>query len=133
MKRWIAALLALTLMLSFASFAETLLEEPQDIEEVVEEVTLPEEPETEPLAACTHPVTIVKSERQEQTECYVYTVTRTTVCKSCGAVISIGHPAQVYNGRHLGPYYYEEERHDGVDYRVKYCKSCGDEVSKTEI
>ena len=41
MKRWIAALLALSLMLSFASFAETLLEEPQSIKEVVEEVILP--------------------------------------------------------------------------------------------
>lgn len=131
MKRWIAALLALTLMLSFASFAETLLEEPQDIEAVVEEVTLPEETETEPLAACTHAKT-KKVATREQTECCADTITIETRCAYCEWLLSI-ETKRLYTGKHLGPYYYEEERHDGVDYRVKYCKSCGDEVSKTEI
>lgn len=128
MKRWIAALLALTLMLSFASFAETLLEEPQDIEEVVEEVTLPEEPETEPLAACTHANT--KTVRtKEQTDCHEMTVTEEIQCKNCGQVLSVSDHTE-YNSVHLGPYYYDDERHDGVDYIVKHCKHCDEEISK---
>lgn len=128
MKRWIAALLALTLMLSFASFAETLLEEPQDIEEVVEEVILPEEPELEPLAACTHKHTTVTS-TQKQTDCYEATVTERTSCTDCGKVLSTKEYT-VTNGKHMGPYYYDDERHDGVDYIVKHCKHCDEEISK---
>lgn len=128
MKRWIAALLALTLMLSFASFAETLLEDPQNIEEVVEEVILPEESETEPLAACTH-VKTKKVATREQTDCHEVTVTEETLCAACGQLLAI-RDYTMFNNVHLGPYYYDDERHDGVDYIVKHCKHCDEEISK---
>ena len=37
------------------------------------------------------------------------------------------------NNVHLGPYYYENETLGGIDYRCKYCRNCGDLVSKSRV
>lgn len=66
-----------------------------------------------------------------QTDCCELEKQTVYTCKNCGHVKTKSQYAS--NEKHIGPYSYEEETWDGVEYRVKYCNRCGEMVDHNPI
>lgn len=82
-------------------------------------------------AACQHTYGKTTTAR-DQVDCHVQEVQKYRICTKCGWVDMI-EEYTLTNNIHLGPYYYENETLDGIDYRCKYCRNCGDLVSKSRV
>lgn len=162
MRKFSIMLLALLLVVSSVCFAETeIIEEvPMDVAIVAEEEPLSAEPEEIAIPEscgegetldcghceagegvdllaysgldCGHTKGYTSHYNDgTQTECCRLPRQEVRKCKQCGLeTIKWTYKS---NKVHMGPYHYEDARIDGVDYRVKYCDSCGAEISKTKI